>query len=393
MVQIRKHVEFPMEDIFEIYSPKKRFNANSVVFGGKYPYIARGSSNNGIRGYITEDEKYLSPKNTLTFGQDTATVFYQPSAYFTGDKIKVMSLKCYALNGRLGRYLIVVITKAFSSFSWGQSSFSEKIIRKTRIALPVIEVPDEKYQYTVEDIDWKYMENYIVDIEKSCLEKIDLHLESVGLDDYELSADDRKILDVHLESQIINNNGFDILGEDTYLKSFRVGDLFTRVSAKCKNPNFDKKRDTSKMLNREFCVPLVNAKLGNNGIMFYGREDDWETQEMCIDIIQNGAVATGSVYVQPQPVAVLWDAYLIRPVFRDYSENILLYVAKCIEKVTKEQFSYDNKATWNRVQNCEIVLPVKHNGEIHFDYMERYIQAVKKSVISNLVKCKDSLFD
>lgn len=220
------------------------------------------------------------------------------------------------------------------------------------------------------------MQDYIADIEKSCLEKIDLHLESVGLDDCELSDDDRKILDIHLE-----------------FKSFRIDDLFTRVSAKCKKPDFDKKRDTSKILNREFCVPLVNAKLGNNGIMFYGREDDWETQEMCIDIIQNGAVATGSVYAQPQPVAVLWDAYLIRPVFKDYSENILLYVAKCIEKVTKEQFSYDNKATWNRVRNCEIVLPVKDNGEIHFDYMERYIQAVKKSVISNLVKYKDSLSD
>lgn len=180
MVQIRKHVEFPMEDIFEIYSPKKRFNANSVVFGGKYPYIARGSSNNGIRGYITEDEKYLSPKNTLTFGQDTATVFYQPSAYFTGDKIKVMSLKCYALNDRLGRYLIAVITKAFSSFSWGQSSFSEKIIRKTRIALPVIEAPDEKYQYTVEDIDWGYMEDYILDIERECIENIYSYIGSLG---------------------------------------------------------------------------------------------------------------------------------------------------------------------------------------------------------------------
>lgn len=180
MAQNKKHAEFPMEDIFEIYSPKKRFNANSVVFGGKYPYIARGSSNNGIRGYITEDERYLSPKNTLTFGQDTATVFYQPSAYFTGDKIKVMSLKCHTLNDRLGRYLIAVITKAFSSFSWGQSSFNEKIIRKTRIALPVIEVFDEKYQYSVEDIDWKYMEDYILDIEKDCLVNICSYIGSLG---------------------------------------------------------------------------------------------------------------------------------------------------------------------------------------------------------------------
>ena len=92
-----KFINFMLSDVFTIYSPKVRFNANTVDFGGKYPYVARGSSSNGIRGYITENEAYLNPAKSLSFGQDTATVFYQPKAYFTGDKIKIMILKHLSL--------------------------------------------------------------------------------------------------------------------------------------------------------------------------------------------------------------------------------------------------------------------------------------------------------
>ena len=147
------------------------------------------------------------------------------------------------------------------------------------------------------------------------------------------------------------------------------------------------------MPDEEYCIPLVNAKLGDNGIMFYGRKDDWNTQEMCIDVIQNGAVATGTVYAQPQPVGVLWDAYLIKPIVEVVSTEILLYMARCIEKITKEQFSYDKKATWERVKECEINLPVTSDGDIDFVYMERYIRAIEKLAIVDVVKYKDQVIE
>lgn len=149
--------KFALDDVFVVYSPKKRFNANAIQFGGKYPYVARGSSNNGIRGYITEDEQYLSPAKSLSFGQDTATVFYQPNVYFTGDKIKVMVLRDYELNDELAQYFITVTMRAFSTFAWGQSSFNEKILKATKIILPVT---------SDGDIDFDYMERYIRALEK-----------------------------------------------------------------------------------------------------------------------------------------------------------------------------------------------------------------------------------
>lgn len=69
------------ERLFDISSPQKRFNANTVTFDGKYPYVVRSSLNNGIRGYITQDECYLNPAKTISFGQDTATIFYQEKPF------------------------------------------------------------------------------------------------------------------------------------------------------------------------------------------------------------------------------------------------------------------------------------------------------------------------
>ena len=98
---------------------KKRFNANTVQFNGKYPYVVRSSQNNGIRGYITQDEKYLNSGNTISFGQDTATIFYQEKPYFTGDKIKIMTYLDRKLTPEIACYLLAVMRKAFQDFTWG----------------------------------------------------------------------------------------------------------------------------------------------------------------------------------------------------------------------------------------------------------------------------------
>lgn len=127
---------FTMQNIFRITTSAKKFNAKDLSFDGIYPYVARTEKDNGIRGYITEDKKYLNPENTISFGQDTATMFYQKNAYFTGDKIKIFSLKNKILNRSIALYLITRMKKSFSVFSWG-SMFNEEVLNKTEIYLPI----------------------------------------------------------------------------------------------------------------------------------------------------------------------------------------------------------------------------------------------------------------
>ena len=133
--------------LFELTTTKRKFNANAVNFDGNYPYVARSSVNNGIRGYIDQDPLYLNEANTISFGQDTATMFYQEKPYFTGDKIKVLKYRDRTLNPRLACFLITNMRKAFSSFSWGQTSFNEDILNNVEITMPVREKGGIDYDF------------------------------------------------------------------------------------------------------------------------------------------------------------------------------------------------------------------------------------------------------
>ena len=152
-----------ISEVFELKSSAKKYNAIDVKFNGIYPYVARGNSNNGIRGYITEDIKFLNEANTISFGQDTATMFYQENTYFTGDKIKILILKNKLLNEKIASFLITCMRKSFSIFSWGTSSFSEKVINSTVINLPI---------NNKNEIDYTFMETYIKAIEKLSIKSL-----------------------------------------------------------------------------------------------------------------------------------------------------------------------------------------------------------------------------
>ena len=167
--------EFTLSSILDVITPTKRFNANAVEITEciGHPYVVRSSTNNGIRGYINEDEKYLNDGNTFSFGQDTATIFWQPKAYFTGDKIKVLKPK-FNCNDEIANYVMNRIEIAFSGFSWGTQSFRVSVIENMLISLPIQTdaegnpIIDTECKYHPDGYipDWNFMEKYIRAIEK-----------------------------------------------------------------------------------------------------------------------------------------------------------------------------------------------------------------------------------
>ncbi len=104
--------------------------------------------------------------------------------------------------------------------------------------------------------------------------------------------------------------------------------------------------------------------------------------------MQNGAVATGDVYPQPQATGVLWDAYLIKHTNKELCENELFYFAACLQKSIKLKYGYDKKATWDRIKKDNITIPIL-NGDIDYDLISTFINAIKKEVIKDLVTWKD----
>ncbi|MBD5159012.1 MAG: hypothetical protein HDT23_02035 [Ruminococcus sp.] len=60
----------------------------------------------------------------------------------------------------------------------------------------------------------------------------------------------------------------------------------------------------------EFSLPLVNAKNDDNGIMYYGRPEDFESTEMALDIIEDGEVSTGNCYPEKLILNICNTIYL-----------------------------------------------------------------------------------
>lgn len=173
-------------------------------------------------------------------------------------------------------------------------------------------------------------------------------------------------------------------------KKFKIEDLFEKLELKTLKKDFNKTFDVSEVKDNEFSLPLVNAKHFNNGIMYYGRESDFEYSEMTIDIVKNGAIATGDVYAQPQKTGVLWDAYLIKPKDAIKSELVLFFLATALEKTIKDKFSYDDKCIWQKVKKLSILLPITCHNSPDYTYMENYMTYIlsnAENLLNNLTAC------
>ena len=92
---------------------------------------------------------------------------------------------------------------------WNYSvKFNRTHVKALKIELPVIESSDPKHTYTPEDIDWKYMNERIKELENERIKELenerikelDAYLKVTGLDDYELSEEDKKLLSLSLQN-------------------------------------------------------------------------------------------------------------------------------------------------------------------------------------------------
>lgn len=378
---------FKIEQLFIVIN-NSQLDKENFVFSedAEYPYFTRTENNNGILGYVEYlDEEHKIKGNSLAVGMISMKFHYMPHDFYAGQFTKTLIPIFEGFDETLALFFIAILNKHSSYYqSYLVREFVSRV-SNTICELPVIENPNPNHKYTVDDIDWQYMrkrvrefeEVRVRELEEERVRELDAYLKATGLDNCELTDEEKKLIEAASK-----NNGIK-WGE------FRVGDLFYKVQSE-KVKSFNKKTDTKTEPDAEFSLPLVNAKMGDNGIMFYARPSDVSSESMTIDIVQNGAVATGKVYAQPQRTGVLWDAYLIKLIKepQNMSSQTLFFLATSIEKTIREQFTYDKKATWERVKEAKITLPIM-SGAPNWGYMEKYIRATEKLVIADVVKWKN----
>lgn len=154
--------EFVIGEIFNIYSTSSGIDKNKLTGKtGLLPYITRTDRNNGYDTFIGEQPKYSADKgNVITIGLDTQTVFYQKTAFYTGQNIQILEFD--ELNEYNAKFIIALLKKQMTKFNWGGNGATLTRLKKTKIMLPKNEQGNP---------DFVYMENYIRVLENQKLKQ------------------------------------------------------------------------------------------------------------------------------------------------------------------------------------------------------------------------------
>lgn len=216
--------------------------------------------------------------------------------------------------------------------------------------------------------DFDFMNSYIAELESNHIAGLENYLLAIGLEDYELSEDEKKAID-----------NYDNLEWD----EFKLGVLFERINTK-KLPF--KADQLPKRIIGEYTLPCLTSSFRNQGLNYFVPKKEATILQNVISIPSNSDVYRA--YLQSNEFTVLSDAYAVRWIFDGVKlfPNQYLFAVQCINKVTDLSiYSYKNKlGGWNVVKNKYIQLP-KTNGKPDYELMDTFISAIKKMVIKDVV--------
>lgn len=378
-----KFSSFLVGELFDIHPTTAYKMGNDELFShkGTTPVLSNSSANNGIGGYCglapTEQGGVITFSDTTT-GADT--MFYQADPFIGYPHVQGMyPYQRDKWNDKCCLYVISCIRKSAGN-GWSYAvKFNRALVKKLSVELPVIASSDSNHKYTVDDIDWQYMQDRIAELEQDRIAELDAYLKATGLNDYELTEEDKEVLSLSRKSTSYEADALGVTsknGQVTF-KKFALGFLFTSSTG---DVDLQQKDLNGK---GQF---LVNSGVDNRGIK--GRTDRkakvFPSNTITIDFWGNAYYRDYEYKMATHNHVFSLSGEVIK------NRQIGTYLVGMLSRLS-DLFSYNNMATWNKLKDIEISLPVSSNGEIDFDYMERYIRAIEKLVIAEVVKHKDSV--
>ncbi|WP_187924683.1 restriction endonuclease subunit S [Helicobacter pylori] len=374
--------EFKLGDLFEVLSSKKIYHANTIKIHdtqieNSYPYVVRAATNNGIKGFIVDDPTFTNEKNTLSFAQDTFTVFYQKQPYFTGNKVKILKPKFAFKSPKILHFISAILQFILKPLTWGLGSTAESIA-EFKFSLPL--KPTANAQ-TLEDIDFDFMEKFIAELEQCRLAELEqcrlaelqAYLKATGLENTTLSNDEENALNV------FNNSGGGNTPCGLTWQHFKLGDLFEIRPTKAYNLTNPHLFDSNAK------NPVVTNSSLNNGISGYS---SLEPTEKGNQITYSDTTTSEGIFYQKRPFIGYSHVQGLYPLkyHEFWNEKTLLYIVVAFKKVACGRFDYGNKFNRKIASEMSIILPTNPHGGIDFDFMSTLINALMKQIIQGVAE-------
>lgn len=371
--------------------------------------VSAGLSNCGVIGKTNKKAKIM-PANSITVDMFGNT-FYRDEEYKITTHARVFALlPKFTMTKEIGLYISACMKYFQKKFSYSNMCSWKKICDLTLI-LPVQvneagkPIIDSNKQFDSNGYfpDWNYMQDYIEKLEQEHIleleSELDAYLKATGLNDYELTEDDKHIL----ASKLKNEDGKEPSKESEPLpegrwwkegREFIFSDLFTSQTG---DTDIQKKD-----INGKGCY-VVSAGLSNHGII--GKTD---REAKVIDKNTITVDMFGNAFYRDTDYKMVTHArvFALSPKF-EMTESSGLYMTSCMSYLTKK-FAYSNMCSWNKIQDLPICLPIQTDdsgkpvidaGKTYspdgyipdWEYMEKYIKATEKEIIKEVVLYKDKV--
>ena len=348
-----------MGELFEI-NPTKYYrlsNDEIISKNGTVPLISNSSTENGVMGFSNLEPN--NKGNTITCSDTTIgadTMFYQEKDFIGYSHIQNLVPKFEPFNRAIASMIISACRVATSTLYDYGNKFNRDSMNKTKIHLPT---QNGK-------IDFAFMENFIAELEAERIAELEAeriaeleaYLQATGLQDYTLTKEEEKALQVFEGVEWQTYNLEELFGKSTRGRRLKSAD---RVSGN---------------------LPFVTAGEANEGISDFIGNDVIVFSENTTTIDMFGSAKYRNYkYGGDDHIAVVHTEKL--PKFAS------IFVTTAIHKVSNAgQFSYSRNFYAKDADELNISLP-STQGDPLYSYMEVFIRAVQKLVIKEVVQYAD----
>ena len=245
--------EFIVGEVFDEIKNSKSYHKNqvteSLITDSFIPYISRTKFNNGLELIVEDTGEFIkNPANTIVFGAESATFFYEPFSYITGNKMYYITdsnFNCYVC-----LFLVTLLNKNIGEHFGYSHGLTATRLKKQKIILPINNEGNPNYEFMGDYIKQKYSTFYkeYINILENKLNNLKFVIIE-GLDDLEW------------DSFFIESIGTIKSGKDITKKNMVPGD-----------------------------TPYISSTSLNNGVSAYIDNTNNTLEKDCISINRNGSV-------------------------------------------------------------------------------------------------------
>lgn len=176
MINTIEWVEFSLEKLFDISAGKYYYSDQYEE--GDTPYISASAINNGISQRINIEPDFKG--NSIITGKVGCTAFYQIEDFCATSDVNILTPKNFKMNHKIGLFIVSIINFSENyKWSYGRQcrvGDSKKIIIKLPASCDNCNqlIIDENKTFSEMGYipDWKFMEEYIENLENLERERV-----------------------------------------------------------------------------------------------------------------------------------------------------------------------------------------------------------------------------